>query len=107
MEQDNKSKVISSLQCAYYGEALSMPVHWYYNLDNIKKDYGGDITGLTTPVDIQSGGFLNKIKDLGDDSNGGTVVGNVINHGKAEIWTREPCHHYHFGLKAGENTHDV
>jgi ADP-ribosyl-[dinitrogen reductase] hydrolase len=34
------------------GDAIAMPVHWYYNLENIQKDYGGKIKGLTEPVDI-------------------------------------------------------
>lgn len=56
---DLKQKMTDSLRYAFMGDALAMPVHWYYNLDNIIKDYGGNLTGLVRPVDIQSGGGLN------------------------------------------------
>jgi ADP-ribosylglycohydrolase len=29
----------------FIGDALSMPVHWYYNRDNIRADFNGGITG--------------------------------------------------------------
>ena len=28
----------------FVGDALAMPVHWYYNPNNIKKDFNGGIT---------------------------------------------------------------
>lgn len=30
-------------------DAMSMPVHWYYNIDDIKRDFGGWITGFNAP----------------------------------------------------------
>ena len=30
-------------------DALAMPVHWYYNPDDIKRGYGGWLTGFTAP----------------------------------------------------------
>jgi len=34
---------------ALISDALSMPVHWYYNPDDIKSSYGGWLTGYTAP----------------------------------------------------------
>lgn len=38
---------------ALYGllvaDAFSMPVHWYYNPDDIKRDYGKWLRGFTAP----------------------------------------------------------
>ncbi|KAI8494535.1 hypothetical protein Bbelb_277610 [Branchiostoma belcheri] len=31
------------------GDALSMPVHWYYDADDIKRDYGKWLTGYVAP----------------------------------------------------------
>jgi hypothetical protein len=43
-----------------------------------------------------------------DDGHGGTVVGDVINHGKAAIWNdKEHTYHYHYGLNQGELTHEA
>ena len=36
-------------------EAVSMPVHWYYNVPQIKEDYNGWITKYETPKDIHPG----------------------------------------------------
>jgi ADP-ribosyl-[dinitrogen reductase] hydrolase len=37
----------------------------------------------------------------GDQS--GRIIGDVINHGKREMWGKRNVH-YHIGMKAGENT---
>ena len=33
----------------FVADALSMPVHWYYNPDDIKHGYGGWLTGYRVP----------------------------------------------------------
>lgn len=30
-------------------DSMSMPVHWYYDVDDIRRDFGGWISGLNTP----------------------------------------------------------
>merc|ERR1711966_1847 len=35
---------------------------------------------------------------------GGTIVGDVINHGKREFWKSGTTYHYHQGMAAGDNT---
>lgn len=34
----------------YIADAVAMPVHWMYNLQNLKKDYG-QIKGYVQPLD--------------------------------------------------------
>ncbi len=33
----------------FIGDSMAMPVHWYYNPDDIKRGYGGWLTGYTAP----------------------------------------------------------
>lgn len=30
-------------------DSMSMPVHWYYDVDDIRRDFGGWISSLNTP----------------------------------------------------------
>ena len=54
--------------------------------------------------------FPNSIMNLsntagaGRGSDKGSVIGDVINHGKKKYWVKGGNHHYHLGLEAGENT---
>ena len=90
----------------FIGDALAMPVHWYYDINNLKKDFGGPITGYVKPLDEMTGGFLNKCSTgATKDEPDGDVVGTVINHGKKHLWkTTDKCHPYHVTLDKGENT---
>ena len=46
-------QVRKSVEGAVWGmlitDALSMPVHWYYNPDDIKSGYGSWLTGYVAP----------------------------------------------------------
>jgi len=82
-----------------------MPVHWMYNLNLLKRDYGR-ITGFTKPKDTFEGSILN-LSNTGGGGRGsdqGDIVGSVILHGKKKYWLRGGNYHYHLGLDAGENT---
>jgi ADP-ribosyl-[dinitrogen reductase] hydrolase len=95
---------------------LSSPTHWYYGgRKQILNEYGREITTYTKPNFNLPGSILNK-----SDLNGGgrssgssgsgsdiTIVGDVINHGKKELWSPNKSIHYHATLKAGENTLEV
>lgn len=39
-------------------DAVSMPVHWYYNTRDIRRDFGGWIRGLTAPRDTHPSSIL-------------------------------------------------
>jgi ADP-ribosyl-[dinitrogen reductase] hydrolase len=82
-----------------------MPVHWYYSLSNLKRDYG-KILGYVKPHDQLEGSILN-LSNTGGGGRGsdkGEIIGSVINHGKKKYWGRGLNFHYHLGLQAGENT---
>ena len=89
----------------FVGDAIAMPVHWYYDLRQLREDYG-QIETYTEPKDR----FMNSIMNLSNTGGGGRgsdqgdIVGRVILHGKKKYWVRGGNYHYHLGLKAGENT---
>lgn len=67
----------------YVADALASPVHWYYNLRQLKQDYG-TITGYTKPVERMQGSIMN-LSNTGGGGRGsdkGSIIGDVINHGK-------------------------
>lgn len=86
------------------GDALSMPVHWYYNPVDIQRDYGF-ISGYEAPKQRHPTSIMS-VSNTGGHGRGGTqgrIIGDVINHGKHERWGKKGVH-YHEGMKAGQNT---
>jgi len=47
---------------------------------------------------------LSNTGGAGRGSDAGSIIGDVINHGKKQYWTRDGSFHYHHTLKEGENT---
>jgi ADP-ribosyl-[dinitrogen reductase] hydrolase len=89
----------------YVGDAVAMPVHWMYNLGQLQSDYG-KISGYVRPKDSFYGSIMN-LSNTGGGGRGsdqGSIVGDVILHGKKKYWMRGGNFHYHMGLQAGENT---
>lgn len=39
-------------------DSMSMPVHWYYNIDDIRTDFGGWISGFNSPQDRHPSSIL-------------------------------------------------
>ncbi|XP_051982433.1 uncharacterized protein LOC127643664 [Xyrauchen texanus] len=110
-----QSQVRRSVADALWGmcaaDAMSMPVHWYYNTHDIRSDFGGWISGFNAPRDRHPSSILTLSNSAGSGRTGlssgarAPVVGNVILHDKLKFWTAQRGSvHYHQGLKAGENT---
>ncbi|XP_007254912.3 uncharacterized protein LOC103045776 [Astyanax mexicanus] len=92
-------------------DAMSMPVHWYYNVRDIKSDFSGWITDLNAPKGRHPSSILTLSNAAGSgrtawsSGNRPPVVGSVILHDKLQYWkTPGGSIHYHQGLQAGENT---
>ena len=86
------------------GDSLSMPVHWYYNPQDITRDYGR-ITDFQAPKERHPSSIM-QLSNTGGAGRGGqqgSIIGDVINHGKKQFWGK-PNMHYHQGMRAGENT---
>lgn len=107
-----KRKLAKASLCnLFIGDALSMPVHWYYR--------PGDILGQFGPMGIQEMHAAperhpSSIMNLHSTKAGGRravegqsatseVVGDVILKGKRDLWGQDGTH-YHHGMPAGENT---
>jgi ADP-ribosylglycohydrolase len=123
-----RRRLQNALLGLFIGDALAMPAHWFYNIDNIAKVFNGGILGYLEPPHPHLESFmvgmaynpdLENAKRLGRDYD--------ILHEHARFYhtnysslhisspERENEHgnpvpqlkdrfHYHHGLKAGENT---
>ena len=47
--KDVKDRAVGAIMGAFIGDALALGPHWYYNLDDLRRDYGDWITGYTDP----------------------------------------------------------
>lgn len=43
----------------FIGDAIAMPVHWYYNPIDIKTDYGAWLSGYVAPKDKHPTSIMN------------------------------------------------
>jgi ADP-ribosylglycohydrolase len=88
----------------FVGDALAMPVHWYYDIAALQRDFGV-VRDFQSPRDVHPNSIMSLAStgDAGRGSQAGEVVGSVILHGKKHLWGR-PNRHYHEGLQSGDNT---
>ncbi|MHB9067164.1 MAG: ADP-ribosylglycohydrolase family protein [Pirellulaceae bacterium] len=88
----------------FVGDALAMPVHWYYDVAALQRDFG-TVRDFQTPRDSHPSSIMSLANTgaAGRGSQDGEVVGRVILHGKKHLWG-QPNQHYHTGLQAGDNT---
>jgi ADP-ribosylglycohydrolase len=88
----------------FVGDALAMPVHWYYDVAALQRDFG-TIRDYQAPKDFHPNSILSLASTAraGRGSQEGEVVGGVILKGKKPYWGR-PNTHYHRGMQPGDNT---
>jgi len=77
-------------------DAAAMPVHWYYDREALRSEYG-EITDYVAPKNPHTGSILwrsyyEALNEKGE-----------ILHDQAKYWGRREFHYHQF-LKAGENT---
>ena len=77
-------------------DALSMPVHWYYDTRKLDRDYGL-LTGYVTPKNPHTDSILWR-----SHYNPRNEKGNIL-HDQVKYWGRRGVHYHQF-LAAGENT---
>ena len=103
-------RISSALKMLFIADALSMPVHWFYNTRDIFQIFPNGITkmepapahhpsSIMTFHSLNHGGRKKSATEKGQHQ----IVGDVILKGKAHLWNRENIH-YHHQMKAGENT---
>ena len=93
---DIQSRQKSAILGMFIGDALAMPVHWYYDIHALKQDYGRVSSYLAPkhphPDSILWRSVYTPPKRSAD-----------ILHDQRQYWGL-PGIHYHQFLKAGENT---
>lgn len=97
-------RIRGALWGMFVGDALSMPVHWYYDPGAIKFDFG-DLRDYQRPRERHPSSImpLASTGKAGRGSQEGEVVGSVILKGKKKFWGQANGH-YHQGMQAGDNT---
>ena len=83
----------------FIGDALAMPVHWYYNRQALKRDYGW-VTDYTAPRNPHPDSILWR-----SSYQAPSAAGQIL-HDQARYWGQKGIHYHQF-LKAGENTLNV
>lgn len=81
---------------ALVADALSMPVHWYYDRDALRRDYG-KVDRFMDPLPHHADSILwrSEYEPLNEKAD--------ILHDQAQYWGQRGVHYHQF-LKAGENT---
>lgn len=104
-KQLNKAdRLRGALWGMFVGDALAMPVHWYYSVSKIWQDFG-----VISDYQAPKAHHPNSIMALantgksGRGSQDGDIVGGVILKGKKQHWG-QANRHYHQGMSAGDNT---
>jgi len=99
MAADNNSKLRGALWGLYIGDALAMPVHWYYNRSALHDDYGW-VTDYVAPRNPHPDSVLFRSRYAASNPKG------EILHEQARYWGQKGIHYHQF-LKAGENTLNI
>ncbi|MBR2515292.1 MAG: ADP-ribosylglycohydrolase family protein [Halomonas sp.] len=102
------ARATAALKNLFIGDALAMPVHWFYNVHDIDRAFPEGINTFEAPPAFHP----SSIMSMHSTSGGGRkragnqspeVVGDVILKGKQAYWNR-PNVHYHQGMQPGDNT---
>ncbi len=93
------SKIEGALTGLCIGDALAMPVHWYYNRQALRNDYGW-VTDYQSPRNPHPNSILwrSKYESL-------NFKGEIL-HDQAQYWGKQGIHYHQF-LQAGENTLNI
>lgn len=83
----------------FIGDALAMPVHWYYNRQTLNRDYGR-VTDYMAPRNPHPDSILWRSSYQAPNA-----AGEIL-HDQARYWGQKGIHYHQF-LKAGENTLNV
>lgn len=104
-----ETRAIASLKNAFIGDALAMPVHWFYNPADIYRAFPLGIEQFEDAPDFHPSSImsLHSTQQGGRAAKQGAsqkeIVGDVILKGKRQYWNTAN-RHYHHNMKAGENT---
>ncbi|MBX2880335.1 MAG: ADP-ribosylglycohydrolase family protein [Granulosicoccus sp.] len=105
-----RARIQAALANLFIGDALSMPVHWFYNpVDIIRYFPPHGITAMQAAPETHPSSIMHLHstarggRGRNPDDESRSIVGDVILKGKRSFWGRSQVH-YHHGLPAGQNT---
>ncbi len=103
-DPDRQERLRGLLWGMFVGDALAMPVHWYYDVSALQRDFG-TLRNYQAPRQLHPNSImsLSNTGSAGRGSQAGEVVGTTILHGKKHLWGQANLH-YHYGLEPGDNT---
>jgi len=92
----DESRCRGALYGLFIGDALAMPVHWYYDTSALQRDYG-HVTDYVAPKNPHPDSILwrSSYRALNEK-------GNIL-HDQSQYWGKRGIHYHQF-LEAGENT---
>ena len=92
----DESRCRGAIYGLFIGDALAMPVHWYYDTLALQRDYG-HVTDFVAPRNPHPDSILwrSAYHPLNEK-------GNIL-HDQAQYWGKRGIHYHQF-LEAGENT---
>jgi len=90
------SQCEGTLYGLFIGDALAMPVHWYYNRAALARDYGV-VRDYLVPRNPHPDSILWRSSYRSENE-----LGEIL-HDQAKYWGRKGVHYHQF-LQAGENT---
>lgn len=102
----------AALASLFVGDALAMPVHWFYNTDDIERAFPGGIRQLESAPEVHPSSIMSLHSTRGggragqkrqQDDGAPEIIGEIILKGRRHLWGR-PNLHYHHGMQAGDNT---
>ncbi|MBN1104474.1 MAG: ADP-ribosylglycohydrolase family protein [Deltaproteobacteria bacterium] len=95
----DESRCRGAIYGLFIGDALAMPVHWYYDTLALQRDYGR-VTDYVAPRNPHPDSILwrSSYTPLNEKAN--------ILHEQAQYWGKRGIHYHQF-LQAGENTLNV
>ncbi len=99
MNKDTPARIRGALDGLCIGDALAMPVHWYYNRQALEHDYGW-VRDYLAPRNPHPDSILWRSSYTAPNARG------EILHDQAQYWGQRGIHYHQF-LRAGENTLNV
>lgn len=97
--QPDYNHIKGALFGMFIGDALAMPVHWYYDREALVRDYGR-VTNYLAPKNPHPDSILWRSSYTPPKQSADIL------HDQAQYWGRRGIHYHQF-LKAGENTLNI
>ena len=100
----------AALKTLFVADSLAMPVHWFYNTNDIFKAFPDGIKSFQNAPEHHPSSIMSLHstshggrKKIGGGNEHQQIIGDVILKGRRQYWG-SPNIHYHHQMKAGDNT---